>query len=161
MPSTRCVWKWDSAMQLVSQTYHQIAAEYEQPEPSNCLHTLNALIVPTLVPSWIHASPKYCSAACAFWDVWTFTELWLKSISSKLLHCLSVVYFFLFLFLLVGKRICAGEGLARMEIFIFLTSILQNFTLKPTIDHKDIDISPVITTLASLPRHYEVSFVPR
>ncbi|KAM4897070.1 cytochrome P450 2H1-like [Sylvia borin] len=60
-----------------------------------------------------------------------------------------------------GKRVCAGEGLARMEIFIFLTSILQNFTLKPVIDHKDIDISPVITSLASMPRHYEVSFVPR
>ncbi|XP_053804544.1 cytochrome P450 2H1-like isoform X2 [Vidua chalybeata] len=60
-----------------------------------------------------------------------------------------------------GKRICAGEGLARMEIFIFLTSILQNFTLKPVVDHKDIDISPVITSLANVPRHYEVSFVPR
>ncbi|NXM84414.1 CP2H1 protein, partial [Oenanthe oenanthe] len=60
-----------------------------------------------------------------------------------------------------GKRICAGEGLARMELFIFLTSILQNFTLKATIDHKDIDITPIITSLAHLPRHYEVSFVPR
>ncbi|NXY63851.1 CP2H1 protein, partial [Callaeas wilsoni] len=60
-----------------------------------------------------------------------------------------------------GKRICAGEGLARMEIFIFLTSILQNFTLKPIMDHKDIDISPIITSLANMPQHYEVSFVPR
>ncbi|NXD49066.1 CP2H1 protein, partial [Corvus moneduloides] len=60
-----------------------------------------------------------------------------------------------------GKRICAGEGLARMEIFIFLISILQNFTLKPTIAHKDIDIVPVTTSLANIPQHYEVSFVPR
>ncbi|NXA74638.1 CP2H1 protein, partial [Thryothorus ludovicianus] len=61
----------------------------------------------------------------------------------------------------IGKRMCAGEGLARMEIFIFLTSILQNFTLKPTIDHKDIDINPIITSLANTPRDREVSFVPR
>ncbi|XP_008937370.1 PREDICTED: cytochrome P450 2H1-like isoform X2 [Merops nubicus] len=60
-----------------------------------------------------------------------------------------------------GKRVCAGEGLARMELFIFITSILQNFSLKPVVDHKDIDISPVVTTLASLPRPYEVSFIPR
>ncbi|XP_061214762.1 cytochrome P450 2H1-like isoform X2 [Neopsephotus bourkii] len=60
-----------------------------------------------------------------------------------------------------GKRICAGEGLARMELFIFLTSILQNFTLKPVVDHKDIDITPIISTLANMPRPYEVSFVPR
>ncbi|XP_062352778.1 cytochrome P450 2H1-like isoform X3 [Cinclus cinclus] len=60
-----------------------------------------------------------------------------------------------------GKRVCAGEGLARMEIFIFLTSILQNFTLKPVMDHRDIDISPIITSLASMPRPYKVSFVPR
>ncbi|XP_066856500.1 cytochrome P450 2H1-like [Anser cygnoides] len=60
-----------------------------------------------------------------------------------------------------GKRICAGEGLARMEIFIFLTSILQNFTLKPVLDRKDIDTSPLITSLANMPRPYQVGFVPR
>ncbi|XP_030343676.1 arachidonate 5-lipoxygenase isoform X4 [Strigops habroptila] len=60
-----------------------------------------------------------------------------------------------------GKRICAGEGLARMELFIFLTSILQNFTLKPVVHHKDIDITPVVTVMTNKPRPYEVSFVPR
>ncbi|XP_065602991.1 cytochrome P450 2H2-like [Cyrtonyx montezumae] len=60
-----------------------------------------------------------------------------------------------------GKRICAGEGLARMEIFLFLTSILQNFTLKPPIDRKDIDISPIVSSVGKIPRPYEVSFIPR
>ncbi|KFQ91296.1 Cytochrome P450 2H1 [Nipponia nippon] len=60
-----------------------------------------------------------------------------------------------------GKRICAGEGLARMEIFIFLTVILQNFTLKSVVDHKDIDISPIVSTLVNMPQPYEVSFLPR
>ncbi|XP_064370041.1 cytochrome P450 2H1-like [Dromaius novaehollandiae] len=60
-----------------------------------------------------------------------------------------------------GKRICAGEGLARMELFIFLTAILQNFTLKPVIDRKDIDISPIINSFANTPKPYEISFLPR
>lgn len=60
-----------------------------------------------------------------------------------------------------GKRICAGEGLARVELFIFLTSILQNFTLKPVVDRNKIDITPLITSVSNMPQPYEVSFVPR
>ncbi|KAM8806029.1 cytochrome P450 2H1-like [Eudromia elegans] len=60
-----------------------------------------------------------------------------------------------------GKRICAGEGLARMEIFIFFASILQNFTLKPVQNPKDIDISPIINVFTNSPKNYEVSFIPR
>ncbi|KAM6347492.1 cytochrome P450 2H1-like [Alca torda] len=60
-----------------------------------------------------------------------------------------------------GKRICAGEGLARMELFIFLTAILQNFTLKPVMDCKDIDISPLVSSLVKTPQSYKVSFISR
>ncbi|XP_069876571.1 cytochrome P450 2C5-like isoform X4 [Dipodomys merriami] len=59
-----------------------------------------------------------------------------------------------------GKRICAGEGLARMELFLFLTTILQNFNLKPLVDPHDLDITPVLNGLASLPPSYQLRFIP-
>ncbi|XP_006880158.1 PREDICTED: cytochrome P450 2C19-like isoform X2 [Elephantulus edwardii] len=59
-----------------------------------------------------------------------------------------------------GKRNCLGEGLARMELFIFLTSILQKFTLKPLVDPKDIDITPVNTGLVSVPPFFQLCFIP-
>ncbi|XP_058527998.1 cytochrome P450 2C1-like isoform X5 [Ochotona princeps] len=59
-----------------------------------------------------------------------------------------------------GKRVCVGEGLARMELFLFLTSILQNFTLKPHVDVKEIDTSPLVSGLGRVPRFYKLSFIP-
>ncbi|XP_048194611.1 cytochrome P450 2C3-like isoform X2 [Perognathus longimembris pacificus] len=58
-----------------------------------------------------------------------------------------------------GKRICIGEGLSLMELFLILTNILQNFTLKPLVDPKDIDTSPVEATLAKVPHFYKLSFI--
>ncbi|XP_040848350.1 cytochrome P450 2C30-like isoform X2 [Ochotona curzoniae] len=59
-----------------------------------------------------------------------------------------------------GKRACVGEGLARMELFLVLTTILQHFTLKPLVDPKDIDPTPVDNAFVSVPPSYEMCFVP-
>ncbi|XP_036591593.1 cytochrome P450 2C19-like [Trichosurus vulpecula] len=59
-----------------------------------------------------------------------------------------------------GKRICLGESLARMELFLFFTTILQNFTLKSPIDPEDIDTSAVASGLSKVPPSYELCFLP-
>ncbi|XP_040283166.1 cytochrome P450 2K4-like [Bufo bufo] len=46
-----------------------------------------------------------------------------------------------------GRRVCAGENLARMELFIFFTSLLQKFTfrLPPGVKEVDLTISAGFT----------------
>uniref|UniRef100_A0A8C8S4I4 Uncharacterized protein n=1 Tax=Pelusios castaneus TaxID=367368 RepID=A0A8C8S4I4_9SAUR len=61
----------------------------------------------------------------------------------------------------LGKRYCFGEMLARMELFLFLTSILQNFSFRSPLDPKDIDISPKLVGFATFPRSYEICLIPR
>ncbi|NXG63381.1 CP2K1 protein, partial [Hemiprocne comata] len=43
-----------------------------------------------------------------------------------------------------GRRICAGETLAKMELFLFFTSLLQRFTFHPPpgVSISDLDLSP-------------------
>ncbi|KAG9463815.1 hypothetical protein GDO78_021023, partial [Eleutherodactylus coqui] len=60
-----------------------------------------------------------------------------------------------------GKRVCAGEGLAKMELFLFFTTILQNFKLTTKMHLTEADISPNMTGFSNVPIPFELSFIPR
>ncbi|XP_005014115.4 cytochrome P450 2K6 [Anas platyrhynchos] len=61
-----------------------------------------------------------------------------------------------------GRRICAGETLAKMELFLFFTRLLQRFTFHPPpgVSASDLDISHT-TGLTVPPVTHEVCAVPR
>ncbi|NXE74874.1 CP2K6 protein, partial [Cochlearius cochlearius] len=61
-----------------------------------------------------------------------------------------------------GRRICAGETLAKMELFLFFTSLLQRFTFRPPpgVSISDLDLSPSIG-ITTAPVTHEVCAVPR
>lgn len=60
-----------------------------------------------------------------------------------------------------GKRICPGESLANMELFLYFTTIMQNFTFKPLMPPEEINIEPVGSGLGNVPIFYKCCIVPR
>ncbi|KAL8173109.1 UNVERIFIED_CONTAM: hypothetical protein K2H54_040152, partial [Gekko kuhli] len=46
-----------------------------------------------------------------------------------------------------GRRVCAGETLARMELFLFFASLLQRFTFQPApgTSKEDLDLTPALS----------------
>ncbi|XP_076429347.1 cytochrome P450 2B1 isoform X2 [Peromyscus maniculatus bairdii] len=61
----------------------------------------------------------------------------------------------------IGKRICLGEGIARNELFLFFTTILQNFSLSSPLAPKDIDLSPKESGFGKVPPTYQICFLAR
>ncbi|XP_070306927.1 cytochrome P450 2B4-like [Odocoileus virginianus] len=61
----------------------------------------------------------------------------------------------------MGKRLCLGESLARSELFLFLASLLQNFSLGSPKAPEDIDLTPRENGLGRAPPVFQVRFLPR
>ncbi|XP_035390325.1 cytochrome P450 2M1-like isoform X2 [Electrophorus electricus] len=61
----------------------------------------------------------------------------------------------------MGKRACLGEALARVELFIFFTSLLQHFTFKATLPPEDLETTPLICSFGRFPLSYECFAVRR
>ncbi|XP_063108866.1 cytochrome P450 2B4-like isoform X1 [Cavia porcellus] len=61
----------------------------------------------------------------------------------------------------IGKRICLGEGIARAELFLFFTTILQNFSISSPVAPEDIDFTPQELGIGRVPPTYQISFLPR
>ncbi|NWY04852.1 CP2K1 protein, partial [Nothoprocta ornata] len=61
-----------------------------------------------------------------------------------------------------GRRICAGETLAKMELFLFFTSLLQQFTFQPPpgVSSSDLDLTPAVG-FNVVPKPYQVCAVKR
>jgi cytochrome P450 len=60
----------------------------------------------------------------------------------------------------VGRRSCLGELLARQELFLFITGLLQNFIIKPTEGNGAIECQETISVVLA-PVEFEVRFLRR
>ncbi|XP_054855144.1 cytochrome P450 2F2-like isoform X2 [Eublepharis macularius] len=60
-----------------------------------------------------------------------------------------------------GKRACLGQALARMELFLFFTTLVQRFTLQPVVPPEEINLSPMAFGLVSGPHPFTFRAIPR
>ncbi|KAL8173102.1 UNVERIFIED_CONTAM: hypothetical protein K2H54_040079 [Gekko kuhli] len=61
-----------------------------------------------------------------------------------------------------GRRMCAGETLAKMELFLFFVSLLQRFTFQPApgMSREDLDLTPAVG-FTTPPMAYDLCALPR
>ncbi|XP_062407696.1 cytochrome P450 2C31-like [Sardina pilchardus] len=60
-----------------------------------------------------------------------------------------------------GKRSCVGESLARMELLLFLVSIVQHFHLSTPGGPSSLDIKPEFSSFLKVPAQYQLVVTPR
>ncbi|CAL1571053.1 unnamed protein product [Knipowitschia caucasica] len=60
-----------------------------------------------------------------------------------------------------GKRACPGESLARMELFIFIVTLLQHFSFSCSGGPDSINLTPETSGFGNVPRRYQIIATPR
>ncbi|XP_056139546.1 cytochrome P450 2F5-like [Lampris incognitus] len=60
-----------------------------------------------------------------------------------------------------GKRSCVGESLARMELFLFVVSLLQHFTFTCPGGPDSVDVNPEFSSFVNVPRRHQIIATPR
>ncbi|XP_057567945.1 cytochrome P450 2S1 isoform X3 [Hippopotamus amphibius kiboko] len=60
----------------------------------------------------------------------------------------------------LGKRICLGEGLARTELFLLFTAILQAFSLESPCPPGALSLQPAVSGLFNIPQAFQLQFRP-
>ncbi|XP_038622727.1 cytochrome P450 2C27-like [Tachyglossus aculeatus] len=59
-----------------------------------------------------------------------------------------------------GKRNCIGESIAHVELFLFLTTLLQSLRLSRPPGVQAVDVQPGIRGVANLPRPFQICVTP-
>jgi len=61
---------------------------------------------------------------------------------------------------LLGKRSCLGEVLARQKTFLYLTSLIQRFDIRPPEGRDSIRVKEVVG-FGVFPSEFQVRLIPR
>ena len=67
------------------------------------------------------------------------------------MHCNIYILSLLFL----GKRLCLGEALARMEVFLMVTSLLQRFSFFP-VEGQPLPSKTGVVSITYVPAKFEM-----
>ncbi|KAK3768653.1 hypothetical protein RRG08_065947 [Elysia crispata] len=60
----------------------------------------------------------------------------------------------------LGRRACPGEALAKMELYLFLSALIQRFELRPAVPDELPTLDPIESTVL-FPKPFQIKFVDR